>query len=487
MGEPGDQPALIGLDSERRETRISYPELDHLADGVAAGLIDRGYQPGDRIALLAANSIAQVAVLLGGMRAGVVVVPVNYRFPAEMIAYVIEDCGARLIFHDLECASCLPPAVTAVALDGDEGLSGFISAERYLPYLPGKHDPALMLYTSGSTGRPKGVLLSHASQLWVAKVRQTEGSLANERAVIAAPLYHMNALALVFLSLSSQSTTILLPRFEAALYIDAIQRYRATWLTAVPPMVAMLMNTGDILAKSDLSSVRVVRMGSAPVSAQLLEQIHELLPNARVINAYGTTEGSPVVFTQPPNEQATPPLSLGVAHPAVNIRLRNEKGELSDQGVLELKSPGLMLGYHSRSKSSAIFTEDGYYITGDVFYRNAEGFYFFVGRHDDMFNCGGENVWPGEIERLLERHDKVQQACVVPIEDDVKGYKPVAFVVPSHGAETGEEELKNFTLEHAPAYRHPRRIWTVESLPLAATNKIDRRALIDEARRRLQN
>jgi acyl-CoA synthetase (AMP-forming)/AMP-acid ligase II len=122
-------------------------------------------------------------------------------------------------------------------------------------------------------------------------------------------------------------------------------------------------------------------------------------------------------------------------------------------------------------------TADGFYRTGDVFRRDADGFYYFLGRTDDMFVCGGENIFPGEVEAVLDKHPQVLQSCVVPVPDDIKGEKPVAFVVRRAGADIGEEALKQFMLANAPAYQHPRRIWFLDQMPLATTNKIDRSAL----------
>lgn len=482
---PRDRLAFIGLDVQLSESRYTYAQLDELANGIALGLAARGFPQGTRVALLAYNSVEAIAAVLGIMRAGLVAVPVNHRFPNALIDYVIADSGAQLLFCDAAHEGAVSQ-IPQVSLE-PAALQGFLGAGAFEAFEPRADEPAMMLYTSGSTGKPKGVVLSHAAHLWVVRTRLQATAPADERALIAAPLYHMNALALALLVLASGATAVLLAQFSAATYIEAIQRYRCTWLTAVPPMIAMMLREKALVQRADLSSVAVVRMGSAPVSASLLEQIHRLLPNAKVINAYGTTEGGPVVFGPHPQGLPSPPLSVGHAHPAVQIRLRDEQGALGDEGVLELKSPGLMSGYHNRPDLVAPFTHDGFYVTGDVFRRDAAGFHTFVGRRDDMFVSGGENIYPGEIEKLLERHPAVQQACVVPIEDDIKGFKPVAFVVRRDGHRASEAEIKAFTLEHAPAYQHPRRVWFVQTLPLASTNKIDRRALLDQARRNLQD
>lgn len=483
-----DHLAFIGIDADLHETRCTFGELDDLADAVARGLSARGCSRGDRIAILSANSVEFIAVVLGIMRAGLVAVPINYRFPNELIEYVARDSGARLLFCDEPRLASAPAGIELIRLarTGPNSLAKLADPGSFDAFAPSADEPALMLYTSGSTGRPKGVLLSHAAHLWVVRTRQETTPLEAERLLIAAPLYHMNALALSFLALASHATTVLLWQFSAIPYIRAIARYRCTWLTAVPPMIAMMLRERDTLASADLSSVRVIRMGSAPVSKSLLEQIHRMLPNARVVNAYGTTEAGPVVFAAHPDGRPNPFLSVGYAHPKVQLRLRDEAGEEATEGVLEIKSPGLMTGYHNRPELMSVFTPDGYNVTGDVFRRDDDGFYTFIGRRDDMFVCGGENIYPGAVETVLERHPAVAQACVVPVEDDLKGHKPVAFVVLRAGAHATEDDIKAFTLEHAAAYQHPRRIWFVDALPLASTQKIDRKLLEREAAARMQ-
>lgn len=477
--------AFIGVDAAQQATEYRFGDITDRADAFARALLAEGCRQGDRIALFGANSVDYVIALLGILRAGLVAVPVNFKLPAAQVDYILRDSEARLVFCDADRRCHVPKDLPSRSLEAAPAGGG--AAEDPFPaFQPGPDDVAMLLYTSGSSGRPKGVILSHASHRWVVNIRMAATPLADERVLIAAPLYHMNALALVLLTLACHATAVLLPQFNATAYITAIDRYRCTWLTAVPPMIAMMLREQDALARADLSSVRVVRMGSAPVSPSLREQTGRLLPNARVINAYGTTEGSPVVFGPHPDGLPTPPQSVGYPHPAVRLRLVDEQGRESGEGVLELKSPGLMRGYHRRPDLQP-FTADGYYVTGDVFRRDANGFYSFVRRRDDMFVSGGENIFPGEVEQALERHAAVQQACVVPVADDIKGTKPVAFVVLRSGETAPEEaELKAFSLRHLAAYQHPRRIWFIDSLPMAATQKIDRRALAAEAEARVR-
>jgi acyl-CoA synthetase (AMP-forming)/AMP-acid ligase II len=178
-------------------------------------------------------------------------------------------------------------------------------------------------------------------------------------------------------------------------------------------------------------------------------------------------------------------MSVGYPHPKVELRLVDGDRRDVDQGVLEMRCPALMNGYHNRPDVKPPFTDDGFYITGDVLRRDADGFHYFVGRTDDMFVSGGENIYPADVERMLERHPDVAQAAVVPIDDEIKGQKPVAFIVPKSGHAPTEDAIKRFALANAPAYAHPRFVWFVDELPLASTNKVDRNALHRTAQERV--
>jgi long-chain acyl-CoA synthetase len=476
-GSDLDKVAIIDLGTGQ-ERRFSYRNFEGQADAIARALTARGLTRGDRVAILSANRFEYLTTVHGIMRAGFVAVPVNFKFPVATIDYIIRDSGAKLVFCDAERFDSAPKDLPRIQFDGDNrDFADFIKPGPFTPLVAEPGEAAMFLYTSGSTGRPKGVVLSHQSHIWVVEQRMAARDMSLHRFLVAAPLYHMNALAMSQLAHAADATVILLPQFTAQLYLHAIETYRCTWLTAVPPMIAMMLNDKERLATTDLSSVEFLRMGSAPVSHSLLEAIHRALPSAAVTNAYGTTEAGPVVFGPHPKGLPQPEMSVGYPHPKVQVRLIGEDGKPADTGVLEMKCPAIMTGYHNRPDLAPPITADGFYITGDVFRRDEHGFYFFVGRTDDMFVSGGENIFPGEVEKMLETHPDVIQACVVPVPDDIKGTKPVAFVVARKGSHLSESSLKAFALENAPAYQHPRSIWFLDSLPLASTNKVDRNAL----------
>jgi acyl-CoA synthetase (AMP-forming)/AMP-acid ligase II len=233
----------------------------------------------------------------------------------------------------------------------------------------------------------------------------------------------------------------------------------------------------ELIAKLDLSSVRAVTIGSAPLTEALIARVQAMFPNAAVSNGYGTTEAGPSIFGDHPQGVPCPPVSIGYPIPGVEVRLANGT---ADEGVLQVRTPAMFSEYLNLPNITADKLHDGWYDTGDIMRRDAAGFYYFTGRADDMFVCGGENVFPGEIEKMLERHPAVLQAAVVPVPDEIKGQIPIAFVV-LRDRSLPLEELKRFSLASGPAFSHPRAFVVVDELPVASTHKLDKRPLMARA------
>jgi long-chain acyl-CoA synthetase len=308
-------------------------------------------------------------------------------------------------------------------------------------------------------------------------VHVTPEPMQGERTLIVAPLYHMNALFNISVCLLNGIEVVLMPRFDAVAYLKAAAEHHCTLLSGIPTMFALMARQQELLATLNLSSVKSITIGSAPLTEALVERVQAMFPKASISNGYGTTEAGPSIFEDHPQGLPRPPLSLGYPLAEVGVRL---VGGTAQAGVLQVRSPAMFSEYLNLPAVTREKLRDDWYDTGDVMRRDAEGFYFFTGRADDMFVCGGENVFPGEIEKMLERHPAVLQAAVVPVPDEIKGEIPIAFVV-LKDRNFPLEELKRFALDSGPAFSHPRAFVAVDELPVATTHKLDKRPLKERA------
>jgi acyl-CoA synthetase (AMP-forming)/AMP-acid ligase II len=475
---------------------VTFDELDDRSGRLASGLRARGLGRGDRVAIVADNSVDYAAAYLGIVRGGQVTVPLNTRQPLDTLNWVAADAGLALVLHDRTNVDRVPEGVPAVEIgspDWSDLLAG--RPDPVSPVEPGQ--VAVQMYTSGSTGRPKGVLLTHGGQLFSIE-QYLSGVMPmdpDERLLVSAPMYHKNAQMQLKMALALGGSVVLLRRFDAEDYLRAIDLHRVTALTGVPTMFALMFARTDLLETLDRSSVRRLSIGSAPMTQALFDQARELFgPGVVITNGYGTTEVV-AVFGGHPAGAARPDISVGHPLAAVETRLVDpasgadalpEPSTGRRQGELWVRSPGVMAGYHQLPDVTAQRLTDGWYHTGDVMEADREGWHFFVGRVDDMFSCAGENVYPGDVEQMLERCPSVHQAAVVAVADELKGALPVAFVVAAPGHRPDGAEIRDWALANGPAYQHPRAVWFVDELPLAGTAKIDKAALADEAARRWQ-
>lgn len=484
-----DRVALIDLgEGERIST---YGELDARIDRAAGLVRAAGIAPGERVIVAIGNRTAFLEAMFGVMRAGAVPVPLNTRQGPLQLAHCVADADPVGAILEVEAAPALPDLLDGrqlrLRLAAGDPTPGFAPWEAALASARPLGAPVVLpagaicflAYTSGSTGRPKGVPLTHAGQIWWLDCLLRHWPQPEDaRALVAMPLYHKNAMAgAVKPRLATGGSIALMPGFRARPYLEALARFRATHLTGVPTLFARILEERDLLRRLDLSCVKAVAVGSAPVPDALFEAMLRAFPQAFVYQSYGLTEGGPVMLGPPLDGRPIPVGSCGVPWPEGEVRLVGADGRPATMGELWVRNPGVTPGYRNLPEVDRERIVDGWLRTGDLFRRDEQGFYFFMGRTDDMFVCGGENIYPIEVESLLLRHPAVSEACVVPIPWGDKGEAPAAMVSLEKGAVADEAELKRHCLAHGPAYAHPRVVLIVDELPLTGARKIDRQAI----------
>ncbi|HVX77439.1 MAG TPA: class I adenylate-forming enzyme family protein [Bradyrhizobium sp.] len=476
-----NRPAIIDL--RTKEPRVwTHIEIDRLANGVAAYLTGLGFPRGTTVAILASNRAEYIVAYFGIMRAGYVALPVNTKQPPETIEFVLRDSDSKFAFVDAASRRLLPEGVAFLDFD-DDGPQGFAARVKPGDFETVEARPGELgqiLYTSGSTGRPKGVELSHDSQLWALSTRIGGTDNSSEVYIIAQPLFHMNGLFSAKSIFASNASVVLMPGFDGRRYLQALADFGVTSVTAVPTMFARLLKEPDLLASKDYSRLKRIALASAPITRAMADKIQAAFPRAVISHGYGTTEAGPAVFGAHPEGKPPPPMTIG--YPIDPSMVKLVDGPDENEGVLMMRNPALMTRYRGMPEKTASVMRDGWYYSGDVMRRDEDGFYFFIGRADDMFVCGGENIYPGDVEKMLETHPAVRQAAVVPLADEERGQMPVAFLVLADGQNATTEEIKAHALRNGPTYQHPRRVSFVSDLPWAGTNKIDRAALIRRAK-----
>jgi len=470
------------------ERQVTYAELEERQNRFAALTATLGLKPGDRMAMAVGNRFEFVEIMYGAMRAGVVPVPLNTKLGGETLDYIIRDAGCRVAVVEPACNPDIVAVADALDLDAKLALGEVPAGWRdyeaalaeatpdYTPPRIGPDHPSFQPYTSGSTGRPKGVVLTHGGQNWWIRAEQKYWPCSpDQRALAAVPLYHKNAMAgAVKPMLQVGGSVVILRDFEPRRFLTALSEYRCTYAGAVPAVFTMLLKHRDLIDSLDFSALQSLTLGSAPVQKELMNQVKEAF-GVRLGESYGLTEGGPVMIGPPVDGREVPFGSCGVAWPEGEVKLVDTDGrEHPSDGELWVRNPGVTPGYYNLPEVNAKRLKDGWLATGDLFHRDAQGFFYFRGRTDDMFNCGGENIYPKEVENLLISHPAVYDASVVPVSHPVKGDVPVAMVMLKADGDADEKALKDWCLKNGPAYAHPRRVEVVREMPLNGAGKVDR-------------
>lgn len=470
--------AVIDLWDPENPREIDYPAYHASCDAVARGLVERGLKPGDRIGLLSSNRVEFLEIFFGAMRAGIVPVSIGVQLPKDTISWILEDSDVKLVFCENVLLTSLPDGIDVVDIDAanERGLSRFKRPGDFTPFVPEYDSVAFQPYTSGSTGRPKGVVLSHRAHSWVAETISRDRDFApSDRMIVAAPLYHKHAMNSIKCVLVGGSTVVLMRKFDPRRYIEAINRYKTTVVSGVPTIFAMMLQQRDLLAGNDYSFVRLTTMGGAPATDTLIDAVATQFPHADIVQIFGITEASAALFGRHPDRAERPRHSIG--WPIAGNEFRLVGGDSEDFGTLHVRGPGLMNGYHNNPGEMQKRMVEGWFNTGDILRRDSTGWYYFIGRSDDMFVSSGHNIYPSEVEVMLERHEDVEQAVIVPAPDELKYQVPYAFVVKREGSELSEQGVKDYALKNAPPYQYPRRVIFVKAMPMNGIGKIDRKGL----------
>lgn len=483
-----DRVALIDLWAGR-ERLLTYGKLDERANRVGSMLRSLGLHAGDRLALLIGNRSEYVEVFFGAMRAGIVPVPLNIRQTRPTLELMIRDAGCVAAVLDLDAVSNGLDIVDGLGLRGKIAFgaapAGWIAYEAALAQateLAPAISPdgiAFQPYTAGSTGRPKGVRLTHRGMLWsIHDTQQNWPTNTAEVGLVAVPLFHKNAMrGTIKPVLYAGAKAVIMPKFEPRAFLEATARYGVTFTGGVPAIFTMLLKHRDLIATLDLSKLKAFSIGSAVVPQELIDSLELAFPGVKVKESYGLTEGGGPA-REPISGRAVPRGSCGMATEGYEVKLvAADRTEGVTEGELWTRSPCVTQGYHNLPEVTKEKIVNGWLRTGDMFRRDAEGFLYFMGRVDDMFSCGGENIYPKEVENLLFAHPAVRDVCVVPIPHEAKGLVPAAVVAVHELAHVTPDELKAFCLERGPAYSHPRRIVIVDELPLSGAGKPDRKAI----------
>ncbi|MCK2244266.1 long-chain fatty acid--CoA ligase [Crossiella sp. S99.2] len=469
-------PQAVAVRHEDRE--LSYAELSRRVTGLAHGLSAAGVRFGDRVAYLGPNHPAYLELLFACGLLGAVFVPLNFRLAAPEIDHALTDSGAAMLVHTPAHAG------TVAALAEHPGLRLIPVAEEYERLLSTAAEPpdipvslddtCLIMYTSGSTGRPKGAQLTHGNLTWNSVNVLVETDLAgDERALIAAPLFHTAALGMICLpTLLKGGTVVLHSAFDPGAALDTIERERITLMFGVPTMFAA-MAAHPCWPAADLASLRTLLCGGAPVPTAIIQRY--LDRGIGFAQGYGMTETSPGALLLDPARAQDKIGSAGVPSFFTDVRVVDPGGHPVPPGIrgeVIVSGPNVMRGYWRQPGETAAAVRAGWFHSGDIATVDEDGYVYLVDRLKDMIISGGENIYPAEVEEAIHAFPGVQACAVIGVPDEKWGEVGKAIVLPEPGAQVRELELLAFLRTRLAAYKVPKSVRLVSTLPTSGSGKI---------------
>ncbi len=489
------QPQAPYLIATASGQRLSFGELAQSCRAVAAWLAARGLAPGAHLSLVLSNGPQTVRLLLGALYGGYCVNPVNLLSQPDQMRYVLEHADANVVFaapdwvaHVREMTAGIDRPIEVIALDPDGDELPRTGASDVALVEPGEDSLALLMYTSGTTGKPKGVMLTQANLAANARSISAEHELgANDRVTAVLPLYHINAFAVTMLApLAHGGSLVMPPKFSAGSFWDMVIAHGCTWLNVVPTMISYLLEgaaDGLVPPRDALARVRLCRSASAALPPEH-HRAFEATFGIGIVETMGLTETVAPCFSNPIDPAQRKVGSVGRASGCEARAVDAEGRTVADGtiGEIVLRGPQVTAGYYKNpAATEGAFFPGGWLRTGDLGYRDADGFYFVTGRIKELIIKGGENIAPREIDEALLRHPAVLDAAAVGIPDRHYGQDIMACIILRDGQQISEEELRAFCDRELGRYKTPKVFRFVADLPRGPSGKVQRLKLVDLA------
>ncbi|MEJ5255803.1 MAG: 4-coumarate--CoA ligase family protein [Acidimicrobiales bacterium] len=489
--ELGDKPALIDGPSGRV---LTYRELDEQIRSLAGGLVSRGFGNGDVLAIMAPNVPEYATVFHGVAMAGGAVTTVNPTYTAREVRHQLEDSGATLtvtvpMFLETAREAAAGTNVEEIfvlgeATDGAPSVTELFGAPLAEQAAVAPDDLVALPYSSGTTGLSKGVMLTHRNLVAnIAQVLAPTGLSGDDVIVAVLPFFHIYGMqVLMNTGLRAGATIVTLPRFDLEQFLQVHQEHKVTRSFVAPPIV-VAMAKHPLVDRYDLSSVKQVFSGAAPLSAELAAEAGARL-GCEVVQGYGMTELSPVSHLTP--EGMAKPGSVGLTVPNTEVQIVDPaSGEplgIDQDGEVWIRGPQVMKGYLNNERATAeTIDAQGWLHTGDIGHIDADGHLYVVDRLKELIKYKGFQVPPAELEALLLTHPAVADAAVIGVADEEAGEIPVGYVVLKPGAEATPDEIQGYVAERVAHYKQIRRLNVIEEIPKSASGKILRRVLREQA------